>query len=436
MQYRDRNCRGQASSHRCKRVVEQQRVRYVCGSTKPWNALAAECLQHAARAFTMLARSSMSVRKRQWITRQGERREVWIVDYSQDGQRHIQTFQRKKDADAYAQQVGVEIRAGTHTPIAKSITVAEAAEGWINSVALDKREASTLAQYRQHAHHIFTRIGSHKLATLTTPGLHKFRDDLLQNMSRAMARKVLSSLKSLLRHAQSRGNVAQNVALPLAIKTNARDKKQLEVGTDIPTTDEIKAIIAAAGHSRPLLLVAIFAGLRSSELRGLRWSDVDLKHSTLHVRQRADRYGKIGEPKSKAGHRTVPLGPQVLNALREWKLRCPKGEHGLVFPTPGGDSISLHNNVVRAFIAAVRAAGLTDGKGKLKYTGVHALRHFYASWCINPPENGGLGLPPKVVQSQLGHSSIVMTMDTYGHLFPADKDAQKRLAEAERALLS
>jgi integrase len=83
----------------------------------------------------------------------------------------------------------------------------------------------------------------------------------------------------------------------------------------------------------------------------------------------------------------------------------------------------------------VCAAGLINPDGRPKYTGLHALRHFYASWCINPVDRGGQGLPPKVVQVQLGHSSIVMTMDTYGHLFRPDKDADKRLADAERALL-
>ena len=78
-------------------------------------------------------------------------------------------------------------------------------------------------------------------------------------------------------------------------------------------------------------------------------------------------------------------------------------------------------------------------KGKpvltIKYTGLHALRHFYASWCINPLDRGGLGLPPKVVQDLLGHSTLAMTTDTYGHLFPRSEDAEKRLAEAEYALL-
>jgi integrase len=246
----------------------------------------------------------------------------------------------------------------------------------------------------------------------------------------------LSSLKSLLRDAQRRGNVAQNVALGVKrIDADKRGEGRLKIGVDIPTTDEIKALIAAIpDHWRPVLLTAIFTGLRSSELRGLRWQDVDLKCGDLHVKQRADRYNAIGKPKSKAGDRTVPLGPLVLNVLREWKLKCPRGEQGLVFPTANG-SIARHNNIVRAFKATVRAAELTDSNNNLKYTGLHALRHFYASWCINPLDRGGQGLPPKVVQDRLGHSSIVMTMDTYGHLFPPGDDADKRLAEAERALL-
>jgi len=53
-----------------------------------------------------------------------------------------------------------------------------------------------------------------------------------------------------------------------------------------------------------------------------------------------------------------------------------------------------------------------------KYPGLHALRHFYASWCINRKVDGGLELPPKLVQERLGHATITMTMDVYGHLFP------------------
>ena len=379
----------------------------------------------------------MSVRKRLWTTAQGERKEAWVVDYTDPKGRHIETFDRKKDADERHAEIKVDVRKGIHTARSKSITVAHAAEDWIQAVELDGREASTLAQYRQHARHINDRIGNHKLANLTTPRINKFRDDLLEGgLSRAMARKVLSSLKSLLKDAQRRGNVAQNVALSVKqIDADKRGEGKLRIGIDIPTTAEIRALIAAVSDQwRPLFLTAIFTGLRSSELRGLLWQDVDLKGGELHVRQRADRYNEIGKPKSKAGDRMVPLGPMVLNVLREWKLRCPKSELGLVFPTASG-RINVHNNLVRALKATMRGTELTDNNGEPKYTGLHALRHFYASWCINPIDRGGQGLPPKVVQVRLGHSSIVMTMDTYGHLFPPGEDETKRLAEAELALL-
>jgi integrase len=80
-----------------------------------------------------------------------------------------------------------------------------------------------------------------------------------------------------------------------------------------------------------------------------------------------------------------------------------------------------------------------DGKPKVskraKYPGLHALRRFYASWCINRRVDGGLELPPKIVQERMGHSSITMTMDVYGHLFPSTDDADA-LAAAERELLA
>jgi integrase len=379
----------------------------------------------------------MAVRKRVWTTKSGERKEAWIVDYAdQAGERHIQTFSRKKEADSFRDSVGVDVRAGTHTPVSKSITVAEATKDWIRAAELERRETTTLDQYRQHAKHINDRIGEIRLANLTAPNINTFRDDLLETMSRAMARKVLASLKSVLRDAQRRGNVAQNVALSVKrVDADRRSESKLKVGVDIPTSDEIKALITALPDSwRPVFLTAIFTGLRSSELRGLRWQDVDLKQGELHVRQRADRYNVIGKPKSKAGNRTVKLGPLVLNALREWKLMCPKGEQGLVFPTRNG-RIARHNNLVRAFKRTGCAAGLIKANGKPRYTGLHALRHFFASWAINPIDRGGQGLQPKEVQELLGHQSIVMTMDRYGHLFPRGENADQKLAAAERALL-
>jgi integrase len=377
----------------------------------------------------------MSVRKRTWTTRKGEQREAWIAHYLKDGDQHIKTFERKKDADAYEIKVRSEVGAGVHTPPSKSITVLQAAENWLKHVQGEGRERATLAQYRQHVYkHINPRLGRDRLSGLTAPRIKSFRDELLGDISRPLARKVLVSLKSILREAQERGDVAQNVAAGVSIGIDKRTKRKLKAGVDIPTPDEVKRLIdAASGKWHVLTITAVFTGLRASELRGLRWEDVDLKRGLLHVRQRADRYNVIGAPKSHSGERAIPLGPFVINTLKEWKLACPRGEGGLVFPTSTG-RIDHHKNILRGLAPVMVKAGLANKLGEPKYA-LHALRHFFASWCINRKADGGLELPAKLVQERMGHASILMTMDTYGHLFPQG-DHGVELAAAERALLA
>jgi integrase len=373
----------------------------------------------------------MSIRKRKWVTRRGEAREAWIVDYiDQQGDRHIETFERKKDADARHATVKVNVRQGIHTAPSKSVTVAEAAESWINRIAADGRERGTIKQYREHANlHIVPRIGGLKLAHLTPARVEAFRDDLLASLSRPLARKVLTSFKSMLKVAKH-----AHVAADISIKRNKRSEPTLEVGRDIPTLGEVKRLIEAANdlRRRALLLTAALTGLRASELRGLRWADVNLKASELHVRQRADRYNAIGAPKSASGVRTVPFAPEMLSALKDWKLACPKGEADLVFPTAAG-KVEQHASMLLDLAPVMVAAGVVDKADKPKY-GLHAMRHFYASWCINRKADGGRELPAKNVQQLLGHSSIVITLDTYGHLFPRGDDRDE-LAKATQALL-
>jgi integrase len=145
-------------------------------------------------------------------------------------------------------------------------------------------------------------IGREKLARLTAPMIEAFKDDLLRKGSRPMARKVLTSLKSILGEAQRRGLIAHNPAAPVRVDFKKRENSKLVVGRDIPSKDEVRAILAGAeGRWRPLFVTAIFTGMRASESRGLRWSDVDFDRKVIAVRQRANLWGEIGAPKSAAG---------------------------------------------------------------------------------------------------------------------------------------
>jgi integrase len=164
--------------------------------------------------------------------------------------------------------------------------------------------------------------------------------------------------------------------------------------------------------------------MRSSELRGLTWNDVDSERKVISVRQRADHWGAIGAPKSAAGEREIPMSPMVVNALREWRLACPNGVGDIVFPN-GKGNIENHANIAnRGFYALQRSAGIVDAEGMPKY-GLHALRHFFASWAIEQ------GFSAKPVQALLGHSSIQMTFDVYGHLFPSLEDDHAKFAAGE-----
>jgi integrase len=351
----------------------------------------------------------MSIRKRTWKGPDGEVKEAWIVDYTdQHGSRHIKTFARKKDADHYRAVVSVGVRSGTHTADSISVTVAEAGQLWLASGEAAGLERSTLDYYRQHVElHIVPLIGAVKLSQLTAPMVRQFEDKL--RVDGASARRLTGSNSH---HAFERGLVAQNVVRSLRSRRSRgkdthvekRQRGKLKPGVDIPTPDEVRTFINhLEGRWRPFFLTAIFTGLRASELRGLRWVDVNLKRSEIHVRQRADCYSKIGPPKSEAGERTIPIAPLLANTLQEWMLVCPKGDLGLVFPNGAGGIENLSNILQRGLIPLQIAAGLTTPNGKAKYTGLHAFRHFYASWCINRSIDGGLELPLKVVQSRLRH---------------------------------
>ena len=276
---------------------------------------------------------------RTWRTSRGEHREAWAVDYHVpdplDGRPcpYRKQFKTKHEADAFAARTFVDVEAGAHVPDSKSCTVAEAGQKWLEAAKARNLERSTIDAYEQHLRlHINPRIGHLKLTELTLPLIADFEDRLRRSVSSAMTRKVMGTLRSMLGNAQVRGLVARNVARDMPRhRSYGRDQEPLRVGQDIPSIEEVRAIIDASyGRWRPLLIVDCFTGLRGSELRGLRWIDLELTLPVgkLHVRQRLDDWGNAGPPKSKSGYRTIPLSKFVVNTLLEWKKVCPQLDTG------------------------------------------------------------------------------------------------------------
>ncbi len=344
-----------------------------------------------------------------------------------------------------------EVRAGTHTPANGAITVREAGADWLRTAAQSCLERTTQTLYKSQVElHINPFIGSARLSDLTIPSVRAFETKLgEEGVSLSMVKRVLGSFSAILFDAVERGHLGKNVVDQMnrsrrrgrGVQNQRRHKKKLKVGVDIPSPTEISLIIAQLdGRWDLVFLMAIFTGLRASELRGLNWSSIDFQKAEDDVVERADIYKMLGSRKSESAQRQVPLPPILLKRMREWKLAS--GGEGLVFPNGRGNIEERTNICSRHLWPALIRAGVTRKKtvnGKVvtvaKYTGLHALRHFYASWCINPPDAGGLGLVAKVVQQRMGHATIAMTMDTYGHLFPRGDD-NRELAQAEDVLIA
>ncbi|WP_293921850.1 tyrosine-type recombinase/integrase [Sphingobium sp. UBA5915] len=381
-----------------------------------------------------------SIRKRSWTAPDGTEKSGWQVDYVDSaGKRRRKQFARKKEAESWITTAAYQVQQGTHTPDSQSITIAKAADLWIKRGEREKLEASTLAAYGQHVRlHIAPLCGDRKLSQVTRPMVEGWRDTWLEKLSRPMATRVLRSLSAIVSEAQSRGYVAQNVAAGVRVRRAKREKPKVA----IPTKTELQAILKAASASKepmahPLALMAIFAGLRASELRGLPWRCIDFAAATVTVDQRADLKNVIGPPKSEAGYRTIPLPPSAVAALKIWKLACPPSNDELVFPSIANRVMS-HRYMNLTIMGAVQiAAGVCDpmvkdGKPALdqdeqpvmvqRYS-LHDFRHAAASLWIEQR------VSPKRVQAWMGHSSIQVTFDTYGHLFDqADQDGAVALA--------
>ncbi|MHB9878974.1 tyrosine-type recombinase/integrase [Pacificimonas sp. ICDLI1SI03] len=362
----------------------------------------------------------MSIRKRSWTTK-GETRAAWVVDYRDSGgNRRSKQFSRKRDAEAWMTTAAWEVAHGIHTPDSATVTVHQAIDLWLARCRAEDLERSTIRAYDSAARlHVAPLLGAEKLSKLTRPRVEVYRDSLVETRTRAMSSKALRALSSILDNAQRLGLVAQNVARDVKVRQPKRDRKRIE----IPSKDDLRALISKAdGMMEPLVMVAIYCGLRASELRGLPWRDVDLKKGRLRVTQRADEWGVIGSPKSDAGARELPMPPGLVQALKVWKLACRPSDLDLVFPNGAGRPVA-HNNLVRRQFGPLKKLAEVP-----QSYGLHSLRHAAASLWIEQ------GLDLKRLQIWMGHSSVQVTIDTYGHLFSDEVKDQAVAAAMEAGL--
>jgi integrase len=244
-----------------------------------------------------------------------------------------------------------------------------------------------------------------------------------RNFSKDTIRLVLAALRCVLNHAQETGLIVANPATKLGkfYKQAKRVHEEIEPlsSTEVPVF--FATVLKEFPDHYPLFLCAIHTGLRSGELAGLQWGDIDFNGKFLTVRRNVVQ-GRVNRTKTDKTRR-VDLSDEVLATFhdllrRKKEERMARGKNEIpdwVFANSNENAPDMQNIKNHYFFKCLQRAGLR----RIRF---HDLRHTFASLLI---QNGE---PLAYVKDQLGHASIKMTVDVYGHLVPgANRQAVNRL---------
>lgn len=341
----------------------------------------------------------------------------WRARYRDpDGRERSKRFRTERGAKAWLEQQRTAVVKGDYVdPRAAKRTFRGYAEEWQALQA--HHRGTTAAQLQTHlARHVHPVIGHRPIGALRRTELQAFVNQLANELAPSTVRTIATWCSTILRAAVDDGVIART---PWSkIKLPPKDRHQV-----VPITAEQLAIVTGAlpDRYRALATVGATTGLRQGELLGLTVDRVDFLRKQLRVDRQlvtpATGDPHFGPPKSKASVRVVPLPQVTIDALAAHIATFPPGDDGLVFTTSDGRPVR-RNRASEMWRTAADTAGLPPR------TGMHALRHFYASVLIRGGES------VKVVQSRLGHASPVETLEIYAGLWPDDDDRTRSVIDA------
>ncbi len=341
--------------------------------------------------------------------------------------RHWQSLKgSKKDAERELSKILTELDTGVYLKPAK-ITVGEFLEKWLEDYASTNVRPKTAQGYTNKIRcHLIPGLGKIPLTNLKPGHLQSFYRELMESgrvngnggLEASTVRHIHRLLKKSLNDAVKWGLLGRNVCEVVdPPRASRKETKSLDV-------EDVHSLFDASEKKEyyPVFYMAIYTGLRRSELLGLRWRDIDMDMATLSVVQvRMQLPGGrtfFQEPKTAKGKRQVALSPATVLVLRQyreqqqvqsmlagWQVTADSP----VFCYADGSPI-LPDGVTHAFKKTIRSIGFEDIR-------FHDLRHTHASLMLKQ------GIHPKVVSERMGHSTVSMTLDTYSHVTSGIQEA-------------
>ena len=300
------------------------------------------------------------------------------------------------------------LRAPSRTTLAEAAGewLAAAQAGVVRTRSGDPYKPSALRAYEQALRaKLLPALGHLKLSAVTRNSVQDLVDRLVaEGAAASTVRNAVLPLRAIYRRALSRSEVHLNPTegLTLPAVRGRRDR--------VARPAEALALLEALTHEdRAVWATALYAGLRRGELAALRWADVDLERGLIRVERSWDPKAGPVEPKSRSGRRRVPLARPLRVHLAAHRLLLRRSDDAeLLFGRSGGRA--MHSDML------TRRAHTTWRRAGLEPIGLHECRHTYAAFMI------AAGVNAKALSTYMGHSSITITLDRYGHLMPGNEE--------------
>ena len=334
---------------------------------------------------------------------------LWVAQVTlADGKRKKKYSKVQKDVREWLQTQRNQLRDGVWVKD-DTLTVANFFDRFLNDTLKLKLKANTFESYSDIVRlHIKPTIGNIKLVELRPYHLQElYKKKVDSGLSKRTVQYIHAVIHRGLEQAFKWGIVSRNVS-DLAVAPHPQRKEMR-----VLTPQECRLFLDTVKNDRlyPFYAVAIGCGLRLGEILALNWEDINFENGTVSIKramQKVKNKNVLGEPKSEKARRSVSIPSFVLESLKN------KKGTGLMFATRNGTSFS-HRNIERHFKKSLVKSGLPEIR-------FHDLRHTFASIMLSQ------NVHPKTVQEALGHSSIVLTLDTYSHIMPGmQKEAASKL---------
>ena len=355
------------------------------------------------------------INKRKWKTKDGKEHEAWKYSfYDQFGNRCRESGFKTRAAAEIALEEAKALKNSNKKEITK-VYFSDLVKKFIEEHCLLHCKDSTKKTYASCRDKFINPFFGHILIEdITTALVTEFTVKLKkEKLSEKTINNYLVLVKSIFNYGITVGWIHENPAAPVKkLKVKHREMQFLN-------PDEVVSILDTTKQNYPdfyaAIFTAIFTGIRKGEFLALTWDCVDFEEKTIYINKSLFD-GKIQDPKTKTSIRKIDLVDELVDALKEHKKAQQKelsenkkrNRGKIVFCNKNGKHLDPDNFIERRYEPILSKTKLKP-KRHIRW---HDLRHTYASLLISK------NLPPKYIQNQMGHSSIQITMDRYGHLMP------------------